>query len=64
MVFLSDPGEWSEGFAIEEYTDPEHNLDDPAHAGSQACLVIHSIYNSYWFWDVPRSSIFGMTYAR
>jgi peroxiredoxin len=36
-TFLSDPGRIvQQDLDIQEYTDPEHNPNDPAHAGAQA----------------------------
>jgi len=38
---------------IEEYTDPEHTPIVPHTLVLKPGLVIHSIYNGYWFWGRP-----------
>jgi hypothetical protein len=38
---------------IQEYTDPEHNPMIPHTLVLKPGLVIHSIYNGYWFWGRP-----------
>ena len=48
---------------IQEYTDPEHNPMIPHTLVLKPGLVIHSIYNGYWFWGRPSVSIFGTTCA-
>jgi peroxiredoxin len=52
--FLSDPGRIvQQDLDIQEYTDPEN---DPMIAHTlvlKAGLVVHSIYNGYWFWGRP-----------
>jgi peroxiredoxin len=52
--FLSDPGRTVQrDLDIKEYTDPEH---DPMISHTfvlKPGLVIHSIYNGYWFWGRP-----------
>jgi peroxiredoxin len=53
-TFLSDPGRViQKDLAIEEYTDPEHNPMIPHTLVLKPGLVIHSIYNGYWFWGRP-----------
>ena len=37
----------------QEYTDPEHNPMIPHTLVLKPGLVIHSIYNGYWFWGRP-----------
>jgi peroxiredoxin len=38
---------------IQEYTDPEHNPMIPHTLVLKPGLIIHSIYNGYWFWGRP-----------
>jgi hypothetical protein len=38
---------------IREYTDPEHNPMIPHTLVLKPGLVIHTIYNGYWFWGRP-----------
>ena len=38
---------------IKEYTDPEHDPMIPHTFVLKPGLVIHSIYNGYWFWGRP-----------
>ena len=38
---------------IKEYTDPEHDPMIPHTLVLKPGLVIHSIYNGYWFWGRP-----------
>jgi hypothetical protein len=38
---------------IQEYTDPEHNPMIPHTLVLKPGLMIHRIYNSYWFWGRP-----------
>ena len=38
---------------IAEYTDPEHNPMIPHTLVFKPGLVIHSVYNGYWFWGRP-----------
>ena len=52
--FLSDPGRIIQHeLDIQEYTDPEHNPMIPHTLVLKPGLVIHSIYNGYWFWGRP-----------
>jgi len=52
--FLSDPGRViQKDLAIQEYTDPEHDPMIPHTLVLKPGLVIHSIYNGYWFWGRP-----------
>ena len=37
----------------QEYTDPEHNPMIPHTLVLKPGLVIHSVYNGYWFWGRP-----------
>ena len=38
---------------IQEYTDPDHDPMIPHTLVLKPGLVIHSIYNGYWFWGRP-----------
>ena len=38
---------------IQEYTDPHHDPMIPHTLVLKPGLVIHSIYNGYWFWGRP-----------
>src|SRR6202008_2099632 len=38
---------------IAEYTDPEHDPMIPHTLVLEPGLVIHSVYNGYWFWGRP-----------
>jgi peroxiredoxin len=52
--FLSDPGRVvQKDLQIEEYTDPENDPMVPHTLVLGPGLVIHSIYNGYWFWGRP-----------
>jgi peroxiredoxin len=52
--FLSDPGRIvQQDLDITEYTDPEHNPMIPYTFVLKPGLVVHSIYNGYWFWGRP-----------
>lgn len=53
-TFLSDPGRMvQKGLDIAEYTDPAHNPMIPHVIVLEPGLVIHRIYNGYWFWGRP-----------
>jgi peroxiredoxin len=52
--FLSDQSRrLQRDLDIDEYTDPEHNPMIPHTLVLKPGLVIHSIYNGYWFWGRP-----------
>ena len=52
--FLSDPGRTiQQDLDIQEYTDPAHNPMIPHTLVLKPGLVIHSVYNGYWFWGRP-----------
>jgi AhpC/TSA family len=52
--FLSDPGRIvQKDLDIAEYTDPEHNPMIPHTLVLKPGLVIHNVYNGYWFWGRP-----------
>jgi peroxiredoxin len=53
-TFLSDPERVvQKDLDIQEYTDPEHDPMIPHTLVLKPGLVIHSIYNGYWFWGRP-----------
>jgi peroxiredoxin len=53
-TFLSDAGRHvQKDLDIQEYTDPHHNPMIPYTLVLKPGLVIHSIYNGYWFWGRP-----------
>ena len=53
-TFLSDPGRTvQQDLDIAEYTDPEHNPMIPHTLALKPGLVIHRVYNGYWFWGRP-----------
>lgn len=53
-TFLSDPERRiQKDLDIQEYTDPEHNPMIPYTLVLKPGLVIHSMYNGYWFWGRP-----------
>jgi peroxiredoxin len=52
--FLSDPGRIvQKDLEIQEYTDPEHDPMVPYTLVLKPGLVVHRIYNGYWFWGRP-----------
>jgi peroxiredoxin len=52
--FLSDPGRIVQrDLDIQEYTDPEHDPMVPYTLVLKPGLVVHTIYNGYWFWGRP-----------
>ncbi|SDO70108.1 Peroxiredoxin [Nakamurella panacisegetis] len=53
-TFLSDPERVVQrDLDIAEYTDPEHNPMIPHTLVLKPGLVIHRVYNGYWFWGRP-----------
>ena len=53
-TFLSDAGRHvQKDLDIAEYTDPFHNPMIPHTLVLKPGLVIHSVYNGYWFWGRP-----------
>jgi peroxiredoxin len=53
-TFLSDAGrKVQKDLQIQEYTDPYHDPMVPHTFVLKPGLVIHSIYNGYWFWGRP-----------
>ena len=52
--FLSDPGRVVQrDLDIQEYTDPDNDPMIPHTFVLKPGLVIHSVYNGYWFWGRP-----------
>ena len=52
--FLSDPGRMvQKDLEIQEYTDPDNDPMIPHTLVLKPGLVVHSIYNGYWFWGRP-----------
>jgi peroxiredoxin len=52
--FLSDPERTvQQDLDIQEYTDPGHDPMIPHTLVLKPGLVIHSVYNGYWFWGRP-----------
>jgi peroxiredoxin len=53
-TFLSDAGrKVQKDLDIQEYTDPHHDPMVPHTLVLKPGLVIHSVYNGYWFWGRP-----------
>jgi peroxiredoxin len=53
-TFLSDAGrKVQKDLDIKEYTDPFHDPMIPHTLVLKPGLVIHSVYNGYWFWGRP-----------
>jgi peroxiredoxin len=53
-TFLSDAGrKVQKDLDIQEYTDPVHDPMIPHTLVLKPGLVIHSIYNGYWYWGRP-----------
>ena len=53
-TFLADPGRiLQQDLDIKEYTDPENDPMIPHTLVLKPGLVVHSIYNGYWFWGRP-----------
>src|ERR1700754_3609541 len=52
--FLSDIDRTiQKDLGIQEYTDPEHDPMIPHTLVLKPGLVVHKIYNGYWFWGRP-----------
>jgi len=52
--FLSDPGrKVQKALDIAEYTDPTHNPMIPHTIVLEPGLVVHKVYNGYWFFGRP-----------
>ena len=53
-TFLSDPGRTiQKDLDIQEYTDPDNDPMIPHTLVLKPGLVVHSVYNGYWFWGRP-----------
>ena len=53
-TFLSDPGRIVQrDLDIQEYTDPDNDPMIPHTFVLKPGLVVHSLYNGYWFWGRP-----------
>jgi peroxiredoxin len=53
-AFLSDPGRIvQKDLDIQEYTDPANDPMIPHTLVLKPGLVIHTVYNGYWFWGRP-----------
>jgi peroxiredoxin len=53
-VFLSDAGrKVQKDLDIQEYTDPHNNPMIPHTLVLKPGLIIHSLYNGYWYWGRP-----------
>lgn len=53
-TFLSDAGrKVQKDLDIQEYTDPYHDPMIPHTLVLKPGLVIHSVYNGYWYWGRP-----------
>ena len=64
-TFLSDPGRTvQQDLDIQEYTDPEHDPMIPHTLVLKPGLVVHSVYNGYWFWGRPSVPTSGTTCGR
>ena len=56
-TFLSDPARMvQKDLGIQEYTDPEHDPMIPHTLVLKPGLLIHRIYNGYWFWGRPSTT--------
>jgi peroxiredoxin len=56
-TFLSDAARRvQKELAIQEYTDPYHDPMVPHTLVLKPRLVIHSVYNGYWFWGRPSTA--------
>jgi peroxiredoxin len=52
--FLSDPGRTvQQDLDIKEYTDPDNDPMIPYTVVLKPGLIVHSMYNGYWFWGRP-----------
>jgi peroxiredoxin len=53
-TFLSDPGrKVQKDLEIQEYTDPLHDPMIPHTLVLAPGLIVHKVYNGYWFWGRP-----------
>jgi len=52
--FLSDPGRTVQrDLEIQEYTDPHHDPMVPYTFVLEPSLLVHTMYNGYWYWGRP-----------
>jgi peroxiredoxin len=52
--FLADPRRTiQQDLDIQEYTDPTHDPMVPHTIMLEPGLVVHKVYNGYWFWGRP-----------
>jgi peroxiredoxin len=57
-TFLSDSGrKVQKDLDIQEYTDPHHNPMIPHTLVLAPGLIVHKIYNGYWFWGRPSNEV-------
>jgi peroxiredoxin len=55
--FLSDPERIvQKDLEIQEYTDPDHDPMIPHTLVLKPGLVVHKIYNGYWYWGRPTTA--------
>jgi peroxiredoxin len=53
-TFLSDPRRTVQrNLEIQDYTDPDHDPMIPHTLVLKPELVVHTVYNGYWFWGRP-----------
>src|SRR5206468_13117420 len=53
-TLLSDPGRTiQKDLDIQEYTDPDHDPMIPHTLVLKPGLIVHTVYNGYWFWGRP-----------
>ncbi|HEX3796059.1 MAG TPA: redoxin domain-containing protein [Acidimicrobiales bacterium] len=53
-TFLSDPGRIvQKDLDIQEYTDPDNDPMIPHTLVLKPGLIVHSVYNGYWYWGRP-----------
>jgi peroxiredoxin len=52
--FLSDPGRMvQQDLQIQEYTDPDNDPMVPHTLVLKPGLIVHTVYDGYWFWGRP-----------
>jgi peroxiredoxin len=62
--FLEDPGRIvQKDLDIQEYMDPDNDPMIPHTLVLKPGLIVHKIYNGYWFWGRRRSTSSGRTCA-
>src|SRR4051812_29862956 len=56
-TFLSDPARTiQKDLDIQEFTDPEHDPMIPHTLVLKPGLIVHAIYNGYWYWGRPSTA--------